>query len=567
MKWIKTRKIFLNEAKIKDLILPRQASRVWDKWGEKYLDYEEIEPTSNIKQGQWKLTTEDKNEVLGAFFGTEGNPIDMEEIFNIFKNLDKHFSNTLLMSIDMELLSDKNQIIMNGFNPNKPTIDQITILFEAVFRKISINDTRANNIIKKDSNGRPIKDEEGNMLRVEKEIGETIFDSNLVSIAGFIESYNKSYKDLGIEGVSEIDKDIFYDDDLQRIINISGENHNSDYKFDFEIFDKDIYLKIVHNPKDILNMSISKFYSSCQHLYSGMYSGKVLSNVFDPNSMPAFLYFDSDIYWGNEKISDFLPLSRMLIRNVENEDNELKIFFDRTYPDRCADIMKEMVEKYTENKQTLLSTDDETYIFSPDIDIHDDLELGYHDRFGNVRKVKMIGKNTKKIILSKNYDWSDLVISPNSNIKEIVIETELIPTDLFNVRINPNWIKFKFIKINTIMNFDNIKTNSFSFEKCKFSSNILTELNSINPDIKKLQIVSCDMDPEINFKIFEKLEELHLIYTLSSLEELDSFNINELKELKKLVISGDLVSGKEGKEYLSMLKKSGKKIEIIGPVI
>jgi hypothetical protein len=45
-----------------------------------------------------------------------------------------------------------------------------------------------------------------------------------------------------------------------------------EYELDFEIFNRDIYLSISHNPKDILNMSISKFYSSCQHLYSGSHN-------------------------------------------------------------------------------------------------------------------------------------------------------------------------------------------------------------------------------------------------------------------------------------------------------
>ena len=39
MKWIKSREQYLNEAKIRDVILPRQAKEVAEVWGEKYLDY------------------------------------------------------------------------------------------------------------------------------------------------------------------------------------------------------------------------------------------------------------------------------------------------------------------------------------------------------------------------------------------------------------------------------------------------------------------------------------------------------------------------------------------------
>jgi hypothetical protein len=64
MRWIKKRDLFLSEAKIKDLILPRQAKQVKEYWGEKYLDYEEVTPTDKIVQGVWKLSEEDKNKVL-----------------------------------------------------------------------------------------------------------------------------------------------------------------------------------------------------------------------------------------------------------------------------------------------------------------------------------------------------------------------------------------------------------------------------------------------------------------------------------------------------------------------
>jgi len=40
MKWIKTRNYFLKEAKIKDVILPKQAAQVKSQWGEKWLDAE-----------------------------------------------------------------------------------------------------------------------------------------------------------------------------------------------------------------------------------------------------------------------------------------------------------------------------------------------------------------------------------------------------------------------------------------------------------------------------------------------------------------------------------------------
>ena len=65
MKWIKNRNKFISEeAKLRDVILPAQKDVVSRTWGEKFLEYEEIQATPNIKQGKWKLSEEDKIEVL-----------------------------------------------------------------------------------------------------------------------------------------------------------------------------------------------------------------------------------------------------------------------------------------------------------------------------------------------------------------------------------------------------------------------------------------------------------------------------------------------------------------------
>ena len=56
MKWIKSRKRFLiKEAKLRDVIMDKQKNAVKNKWAEKYLDYEEIDATENIKQGKWNF--------------------------------------------------------------------------------------------------------------------------------------------------------------------------------------------------------------------------------------------------------------------------------------------------------------------------------------------------------------------------------------------------------------------------------------------------------------------------------------------------------------------------------
>ena len=80
MKWIKSRNKFINEAKIKDVILPRQSKQIKSQWGEEFLEQEEITPTDKIKQGSWVLSKEDKNLVLGEFFS-----VDMDDLYKIFQ--------------------------------------------------------------------------------------------------------------------------------------------------------------------------------------------------------------------------------------------------------------------------------------------------------------------------------------------------------------------------------------------------------------------------------------------------------------------------------------------------
>ena len=555
MKWIKSRNKFLNEAKIRDVIFPRQAKAVASNWSEKFLDYEEVTPTTKIKQGKWKLSDEDKMDVLGKFFDC-----DMNVVYRVFTDLPDKLVEILALSIDDKLISEeKYRVILKDLNIKNPTIDQIVIIYDNVFRKLAITETQAAEMIQKDENGRPMRDESGDMIKVAKNPGDPIFSNNLVNINSFISDYNRCYPD------SSVDTSIFQNREISNLRSMAKIEENSEYKVDFEIFNKDLYLSITHNPKDILNMSISKFYASCQHLYGGGYRSQLLGNVFDPNSIPAFLTFETPIFWNDEIISDQLPLSRMMIRSIESfssDSDETKLFFDRAYPDRMKDIFGDIVTKYSENEQNV--TDSSTYMFTPDVDTTDSISEPYMDRL-RIRKYPYIGKNTKTLYLNRSQDWTNVKIAPDAKIKELVIETTDIPEDLSKIPLNPDWIKFKFLTIHSLNNFDKVKTDSIAFDKCKFSSRIFDDISTINPNIKKLQIVSCDLEGPINISIFENLEELHMIYTLDNIDELK--DLSENLKVKKLVLSGDLIKDKECKKYINSLKQKGMRVEIVGPII
>ena len=555
MKYIKDRNKFISEAKLRDVIFQRQAKEVSRIWGEKFLDYEEVTATDKITQGKWKLSEEDKNKVLGRFFDA-----DMQVVSSIFSNLPDKFADVLADSINLDLIRDeKFKVIAKDLNIKNPSIDQIVIIFDAIFRKISVSETMATEVIQKDENGRPVKDEAGNMIKTTKEKGALVFTNNLTNINSFVDDFNRCFPEDKV-GVN------FEERNIQRLRSAASLDENRDYKVDFKIFDKDVYLSITHNPKDILNMSISKFYASCQHLYSGGYREQVLGNVFDPNSIPAFLTFETPIYWDNEKISDQLPLSRMVIRNIETFDaqSEAKIFFDRAYPDRMKDVFGDIVERYSGMKETVEDRSSVTYIFTPDIDTEDKVRDPYMDRLRIERK-PYIGVNTKTLYLNRMHDWSNVKIAPDAKIKELIIETTDIPEDLTKISLNPDWVKFKYLTINTLSNFDKIKTDSIAFDKCKLDTSVLDEMNKVNPNIKKLQIVSCDLTGSLGFSQFENLEELHIVYTLDTIEELK--DLTENLKIKKLVLSGDLIKDKESKIQVNQLRQRGIKIEIVGPVI
>ncbi len=560
MKFLSKRNQFLaEEAKIKDVILPRQAKQVEEKWGSEWLEFEEVEPTDKIQQGVWKLDHDDKMEIFSAFFDA-----DVKGMYELFKKLPDQFAKALNESVSLDLLSgqtailpEKAKSILDDFNIQFPSIDAICILSKPIFRKISVSETKATEVIVRDEKGVPLKDEDNKIIKRTKEEGEVIYSKNLVNINTFVDDYNDCFPS------ETVSSRIFSSGDVSSVINLAAEDMSGgSYEVDYNPFSKDMFLKIQHNPKDILNMSISKYYSSCQHLYTGMYRQKVIGNVFDPNTIPAFIVFDSPIMWKGEKISDQLPLCRMMIRNMESFDpnDPVQIFFDRCYPDRCKNAMDKIIEKYTQMTSTG-GRGSRPYYFTPDLPESSvgSIEVPYMDRL-QIQEKRYIGVNTKSITLTPNIDWSSVKISKNTKLKEIIIQSSVLPDGLLDIPMKPDWIKFKYMSLKDLTPFSKLQTESIAFDKCQLKSNLL---NTLPQDIKKLQIISCETEGTDLSKL-ENVDELHLIYTINDKELIP---MTRGLKLNKLVISGDLLSLKENKSYLNDLKRKGVKIEIVGPII
>ncbi len=558
MKWIKTRFNFLSEeAKIKDVILPVQSKEVKRIWGEKWLELEEIEPTQKIKQGKWKLSEEDKIKVFNKFF-----QVDLNEIYKKFEALPDNLNEIINKALDTKPLEkeySKDQILrlFNDFDIKKPTINQVSFFFTNIFKKISVGESRQDEVIMRDETGRPINDEEtGRPMKRKREEGEIIFSNNLVNIVSFLQDFNTLFPDKTVNFQD------FSSGDISRLISSSREDFSGDeYIVEIDVYSKDLYLSINHNPKDILNMSISRFYSSCQHLYSGGWRERLLSNVFDPNSIPAFLVFDSPITQVDQIISESLPLSRMMIRNIETTERKEEpiLFFDRAYPDRMKELFTEIVEKYSGNKETTESV--RNYLFTPDIPTDLSLREPYMDNLQLVQG-KYIGKNTTSLHLTMNFDWSTVLVSPSANIKEIVIQTVNLPSNLLEIPFKLNWVKFQYLKLNDLTSFSNIDTKSFAFDKCKISDKTIESLSEF--DVKNLSFISCKIN-NLDLSELQELDTLELLFTIDS-DNLESV-LSSVKIKNKLVLSSDLVSDKKNKELVNELKKKGLKIEIIGPRI
>jgi hypothetical protein len=562
MKWLKNRLDFLTErekAKIGEVILPRQSKEIKSQWGEVYLDLEEIEPTDRIKQGKWKLSEEDKYAVLDVYFSLSQG--DLKSLIDWFRDLPDKFIKLANESVEdfLKTTDINNKIFKSDFKDfdiKNVSLDQIYWLNETCFTKISVAETKASEYIVKDDNGIPIKDEDNQIVKKDKKPGDVIWSKSKINFTVFLEDYNKCFDKVDIP--SHLTRVLSRLADLMTNI----KSNSWGYEIKGPVFNKDMFLSIKHNPKDILNMSISKFYRSCQDLYSGELRDQLLANVFDPHSIPAFIVFDTPIYMnGDTKISDQLPVCRRIIRSILTGDEVIRsekdslIFFDRTYPDRLEDIMGSIIEKYTENKKS--SKYINTYLFAPDLN-DSRLQIPYMDRLGKAFGLT-IGKNVKSIFIGPGSRWNYFVMPSNVNVEEISISTIELPKNLFETKIKTKKLTFKYLKLNDITDFSNLDFEEIYIEKCSLSADAIRGICSNKSS--KITIIASEFEGE--FGGFE-LDELSLLYTLKPQDLIKTLNgVNA----KSIILSSDLNQSKENKNFINELKKKGIKIEMKGPKI
>ena len=314
---------------LKDEISPIQSKYI-RKWNsKKYLDYDVPSKTDAIKEGKWKLNEKDRFNVLSDFFS-----VDYELLETEIKKIPYEFGIALYESIE----DDKIKSIFSNFNVNNPSNTQIVTFFSPNFNLISSKETESDKKVLKDDDGKPVLDANNKIQYIWKEAGEIVYTKNKGNLQKFQESWNLAYPNnrvnVPIGGLS----------------NINSTTVERKQISDFNIFNNDdMFLYITSKPSDTLNMSASKFYTSCQDLYrETSYNDQIVANVFDKNSKVCYIIFDTPYYLTDnyedekQKVSEFLPICRNIIRLVKDS-----LYFDKTYPQRMAKVIERLITDYT----------------------------------------------------------------------------------------------------------------------------------------------------------------------------------------------------------------------------
>ena len=554
MKWIKRRQRFLNEAKIGDVVNRKQKEVITKRWGKKYLEYEEIEPNDEIKsiQGNWKLEPEQKYRVLDLFFKT-----NIRKAEAVFDNLPSEFKRAVSLGLnhvieneigrEVELMAE---LMADGIDFDNIGLEEISALTNNVLPRIDVKTTVSDKKMVRNEDGIPIKGEDGQFQFEEKVAGEFVYYSGLYNLNSFANDFDDCMKKLGKD--DQIVARNFSSSEIGSIKNMLSTEVKG-HQADLKVFHKDAYVSILHNPQDILNISVSKFYASCQEFYGGSHVRSLLANVFDPNSVPAFIYLDSPVYNSDgELIAEKLPLARFFIRSIVMPSESKGLFFDRVYPQRMSDGENDgiynMVEQVAGIKRYLDSTDEDAksavYVFAPDISSDDSLDSPYHDTLSNIQHKRTIGVNCKFLNITAASDWSDVVVRENNRIETMIISTPKVPSNLFDLKYNLEKLSIVNIDITEMPELAKFGTGDIELRECRTNMVDLRKgLEGTN--LNKLSLINCD----ITGISFEGMQLQDLVLK-SDTEGRKLSDVIADARIKNLVVSDHFLMDPENVEFL-----------------
>jgi hypothetical protein len=183
------------------------------------------------------------------------------------------------------------------------------------------------------------------------DINNPIFGKNKSGFATFLKVSKKTFPELGqaFDELGSDDWDFIMDDIINDKIFVGLRQPIVNYLDNVKKLQTGkLYLYITDKPDDKLRMSLSRYYDSCQNLYSGGDTGtdqnkKLLSNVFDVNSKVAYLIYDTPFKDSRGNEHPFTSVARTIIRVNDSGG----IMFDAVYPYNMEDEFYKIIEDET----------------------------------------------------------------------------------------------------------------------------------------------------------------------------------------------------------------------------
>jgi hypothetical protein len=229
-----------------------------------------------------------------------------------------------------------------NFDVKKLNFTDVVALFGKYYATPNVKETQSDSFILRNDDGKPILGDDGKIQKIvknEEQKNEIIWNNNQhINAFALMHYYNELYMNE-----KNINENVYISVNLTNLQSL----RNDGLKGDFQLYPiKPMYLYITEKSTDVMNISVSKFYTSCQELYYGgghgtTYMDQLIYNLFDPNSIPAFIIYDEPYFNENkEKIVDYMPLCRRMIRNVVNPEDE-----DESLGDESLDNMMKKINR------------------------------------------------------------------------------------------------------------------------------------------------------------------------------------------------------------------------------
>jgi hypothetical protein len=203
------------------------------------------------------------------------------------------------------------------------------------------------------------------------------FSNNLTSLHKYIGSYNHmvSTPEFIIDGeqyLPSIEYDVTKDSKLHGLRDAIT-NYFSTLE---SAKSPKLYLYISDKPDDKLRMSISKFYTSCQNLYTGQHNTSVIGTVFDENTKIAYIIAKEPFKDNHGNEHPFTPYVRVLLRT-----DGKRIVMDEVYPRNNKKLKDAMISTIKSHIQSVETKDDASHSYTHSVTSPEGVPSPYMDTY------------------------------------------------------------------------------------------------------------------------------------------------------------------------------------------